>query len=181
MKFKCIMLSVAFLSFTCVAGMAYQVTYTYTGADFTDIHGNPSAAAGDRITASITLLNALQPNSAYYGFSEFTGIQSWSITDGHQLYFGSSAMPDWDFLSLTTGDDASQIVDWIFLAAGDYSGQYLYAFTDYDESWCTDDDFALTAAPGQWTMTTVPEPSFMILLCSGILGLGVTFLRKKTA
>jgi hypothetical protein len=179
MKFRNIMLFTIVLVFSSINGWANPVIYTYSGPLFTDIYGNPPVDSADHITASITFSSPLQSNYEY--FSSFVGIQSWTITDGHQQYSGSSTMPDWFELYLATGNDASQIEGWFFSASEDYTGQFMYTSTDFDYSEYSLDDSATTIEAGQWNMSTVPEPSGLILLSSGILGLGVTFLRKKSS
>jgi hypothetical protein len=156
--------------------LASPVTYTYTGGSLT---GSCSPSCG-AISGSFTVANAIGPNFSIgneYNPPLTVTPLSFSITDGiHTLNQTDSTL----YFNVDT--DANGNIDyWAFEAVG--NGITLSTCNgsncggQQDLSYSLAGDFWNYNAPGTWVTTTTPEPSSLLLLGTGLLGLG-PFIRR---
>ena len=153
--------------------------YTYTGNPFTFSVGT-TCPATCFISGSFTLSTAIGPDSTVYSITP----ESWSFTDGNftvspsnsSLFVGnefstngSGDIDQWNFHVLG-------LFGWITFTSisqgpymGDYTADPYFSIPYY---------YAYNSNPGTWAVSTVPEPSELLLLCVGLIGL-VSFGRMK--
>jgi hypothetical protein len=191
------MLLLGFLSAIVLAAPASADTvYTYTGNPFTGFQGNDACTAGVgecQLSLSFTLTSPLPANFGSDGFGFIAQVTplSFSMTDGvHTLTQFNSA----PFLLVGTGP-SGQIDAWsldefssfgqlgVFLSSVD---DPIFTIEDKTNTFGpVEQDFGFASnlnSPGTWTVTTVPtvpEPSSLILLGTGLLGLAKDLCRKS--
>jgi hypothetical protein len=143
--------------------------YTYTGNPFTDSVGD-TCPTTCFISGSFTLSTAIGPDNTVYSITP----ESWSFTDGtftinpsnSSLFVGnefstngSGDIDQWNFhvigfFGFTTFTSISQ---------GPSMGDYTFAADPFS--------YAYNSNPGTWAVSTVPEPSELLLVCLGLIGL----------
>ena len=177
-----------------------DTTYTYTGNPFDSFSGNYSCGSECAISGSFTVGNPLASNPSLAvlegensilatGFPiSSSQVESFSFTDGNTTfnqnnsYFPNSAI-------LIGTDSNGMINDWtVFLQFGPYTN-YLYTtntpgrdissnqvgyypYTSLGTAFNNDN-------PGTWSVTDTPEPSSLLMLSTGLIGLG--FIRRRIA
>lgn len=177
-----------------------DTTYAYTGKPFDSFSGNYSCGSECAISGSFTVANPLASNLPLTvldgensilatGFpASSSQVEAFSFTDGNTAfdqnnsYFPNSAI-------LIGTDSNGMINDWeLFLQFGPYTN-YLYTTNtpgrDVSSNQVgyypyTNLGTALNNGnPGTWSVTDTPEPSSLLMLSSGLIGLG--FIRRRIA
>jgi hypothetical protein len=171
-----------------------DAVYTYTGSPYTTWTGALSCGTVCSFDGSFTVPSLL-PDSA-------TTVVTPTAFD---FYISTADTPSWTNLNgatraiTVTTNALGQIVNWDVLLFASSGGTYPVGGTCDLTSPCPGaggvvtqiDFFATTSAQtnsayntgaaGKWQVTT-PEPSTLLLLCSGLLGLmGMAFRRKRLA
>jgi hypothetical protein len=156
--------------------------YIYTGNQFTTFSGfacPPDCA----ISISFTVSSPLGDN-----FNGDVTPTSFSYTAGSEKYSSSGIIPESELFDITT-DGSGAIIYWT-THASDIPGAFLasdHVSNGFEEDVvciepaCYSGQFADNFnSPGVWTssvVTATPEPSSLLLLCTGLLGLG-PFIRR---
>jgi len=158
-----------------------QVTYTYTGKDFTSAFGGPYSTS-DFISASVTFTSSLPDNLDLT--NESSSIISWSITDQNVVFdsaddtlntaeFGTNAngvIDEWYFATensaqdqLATVNENGSVDDVSFMdVTGQFDGNNVYS-----------QGGIIINDPGNWALST-PEPSTVVMALLG----GATLLIR---
>jgi hypothetical protein len=170
--------------FAGASSLKADVTYTYTGQDFTDVYGSDPYSTSDHLSGWISEPTALTP-----GEHDYVGIlPDFSFTDGR--YTIDSANSGFSLLSLFV-EPSGQIDTWFFIFdATDAvfgscesvqsffdcsSGVQDFTFDQVSNSGGDNSD-----SPGTWTQGAVPEPASALLFVSGMMGvMGLVRITKR--
>jgi hypothetical protein len=156
--------------------------YSYVGDTFRTVSGVYTLA--DRITGSFTVADGFVPVPRPYAYDFTPGVVSYSFTDGHQTL--TEANSHGAFLL-----NPCACSFWnVGLLGAPTSSISTYNLFDRTDLAILGTDFgrnAQTIGPpdgshvGTWTVTTVPEPSTLVLLAAGLIGLGANvWTRRRT-
>jgi len=189
LKFGRLLMVGALLAIGLATSAQANTVYSYTGNDFTDFIGGYGCTPECGVTGSFTLGQALSANIN----SPIAPI-SYSFTDGSTVWTQTNSIL-WSSQVLTNGQAAIDGWELIFeinptcgigctmseLFTSD-SGQTIQDMTQLYPN----GSFAAGAynfsVPGVWTAnstTATPETSTVLLLATGLLGLGAMVMRRK--
>jgi len=186
----------AVLAFAGARDAKSQVTYTYTGNDFTSFYGGSPLTTSDFITASFTFANAL-PDDMIYGGPD--NLLNWTITDGVDTLSQSGGnylngfavetdatgdISGWDINAFTSPCSPTTVGCVHFISQGPPYPTYAYidAVTDVID---VEGDYwqaSVSGSPGTWSMTgesATPEPSTPVLASIGGAMLLYTIRRRR--
>jgi len=200
------MISIALLA-SLISSYAYAVTYTYTGANYTDANGAYTTAM--RMTGIFTTSSPIPPNFA----GDISGIiTSWSFSDGVQTINNTNGLFHPNFPPAATTDASGNLTSAKLLihrvpisttigGTEDFiwtSGPINIAVVDavcqsvndgYCDNWNESSDWASSDVPGIWetyippTTLTTPIPTmaqWALMLMALLLGLiGITRIRRQ--
>ena len=168
-----------------------DTVYTYTGNPYNAVAGVFNSS--ERITGSFATADPLAPNTTYNSLS----YTNWSFSNGYQTF--NQLDPSLGFTLIT--DSSGNIGQWIIFADDpqnfhnslstysvilyDRFGPSLSSldFANYDPQ--PDPNFQNESYgetdyhPGNWTVTTTPEPSSLLLLTTGSLSVLGTVRRRR--
>ncbi|MFZ0549583.1 MAG: PEP-CTERM sorting domain-containing protein [Steroidobacteraceae bacterium] len=163
---------------------AANVTYTYTGKDFTAVSGGFTTA--DSVSATMTLSNPL-------GDSFNGDITPLSLSMSTRLFTltspGTLAVPDY-FMTDATGRIVSWSIGLIEATSTTVVNVYTFDyaelgmaqdFADCSPPRCPTGGLATTESPGAWTNpgASVPEPATGAILATGLIALFAMRRRNK--
>lgn len=149
--------------------------YTYTGAPFTTFSGLscPSVCS---MSGSFTLASAIGPNQTVLNITPL----SFSFTDGATTFNSSNSLfQDLGFATDSTGN----ISLWLFGTFGNGGLSLISANLGpgaAGDSSVNGNNFATNTVAGTWTAVATPEPSTLLLLAAGLVGLFGLRKRSRT-
>lgn len=173
-------------------GFAIPTIYTYTGAPFSsfvDFAGIPGAYDNSmRVTGSVTLADALAPNTALtnviptsFSFSDGRTQITNANLDSNSINFislatnASGGVGGWD-VSLRRVSGLPSPADVAFIGStSPCSGQCDIGVLAMGVS----NDEGVSTLPGTWNVTPVPEPSTYALFLAGIALVGFAAHRQN--
>jgi len=173
MKVSKLFLAALFVSLVSLAPPAFADTvYTYQGNPFSYSQGNlPACGDNCAITASFTVATPLSDNMAETNITP----ESFSISDG-------TITDDTEFSVFYVGTDPNGNINaWDLSTVFGSIGMETFSYPgDSADVTAQTNYFMLEQIPGTWTETDptpTPEPSSLLLLSSGLIGLG--FMKRK--
>jgi hypothetical protein len=190
---KSTMVMLAFvLLFTVSTTVSANTTYMYTGAEFTE---KPTTPLLTQITGFLTFSDPILPSSTYfYSYMDNYDptLVDWSFTDGFKTY--DSVIPPYRYVSLGT-DSEGNIIQWdikftVQIGPNNYANMEAtsnFMNPGYDQAWGTLYQgmgnpslpyLAYTSEKGSWSR--VPEPSTVLFIVSGLVGLLGLKVRLKS-
>jgi len=175
---------------TVAAPRADAITiYTYTGNPFTDFWGSPNPyTTSDYVHGYFTTAAPLAASLTDY---DITGVVlSWVFHDFADNHLPITSGPPAGFILTDTQvstDGSGNIVEWkIGVTNGTLPVHYISTYNTLGVTTDIDDGSLFGAAmygawninsPGTWTMT--PEPSALVLLGAGIVGLAIAGTPRR--
>ena len=162
------------LSLACLAPTAARadVTYTYVGNDFSS-GIQPPFTASDHITGSFVLAQPLAPGLALQAVTPL----SFSYNDGIQTASSANAGVNGFQVSTDTYGNIKHWDIYIMFPQGEFISKDTSAST-LDSSFENGITASNAAAPGIWSQSSVPEPSSLFAVGSGLFGLLLCRRRK---
>jgi hypothetical protein len=162
----------AFSALFCTPALAGPVTYTYTGNAYNQFYADLSCPPDCGISGSFTLSSALGDNFA----GGVTPI-SFSFSDGGITISSSSGNFTGDQFSVTTNGRGA-ITNW-YIELDQSDNVFLSTSNGLDETSYAGASASVSGDPGSWSISgnPTPEPSSLLLLGTGLLGLD-PFIRR---